>query len=577
MASLKDRLIEVLLSRRLVTKAQLDGVLAQQQAQGGSLQKLLVERKLVSESDLLAAMSQGLGIPPISLSRMRADPSLKGLISRELATQYELIPISCIGQTLTVAMADPLNIFALDTLTTMTGLSVNALLSTSSDIREAIDHLYGMGVEETLREIVHKAEAESLQVIEATGAEKTDEADATHLLKQTQEAPVVKFTDALLTSAVRMRASDLLIEPREKDVRVRFRVDGVLQEGKAPARQLHAGIVSRIKIMSELNIAERRLPQDGHFTFRVDERAIDFRVSILPTSFGGAVALRVLDKSAVKLDLKTLGFSARDLEQITACAKRPHGMILATGPTGSGKTTTLYALLKMIETPEKNIVTVEDPVEFELGGINQVSARPDIGLTFAAALRSILRQDPDIIMVGEIRDAETADMAIKSALTGHLVLSTLHTNSAVGTIIRLVNMGLEPFLINSSLTAVIGQRLVRKVCTSCAEAYRPAPGVAAKLGLVDKAGAPLELARGVGCRSCFKSGYLGREVIAETLVMTPEIRELVLRRAPGREIEQLARKQGMKTLREEGLAKAAAHVTSLEEVFRTTIGEALET
>jgi len=577
MASLRDRLIEVLLSRKLVAKPELDEIVARQRAQGGSLQKLLVERKLISESDLLAAMSQGLGIPPISLSRMKPDPTLKGLISRELATQYELIPISCIGQTLTVAMADPLNIFALDTLTTMTGLSVNALLTTSSDIRDAIDHLYGLGVEESLREIVDKAESEALEVIQGSAVEKPDESDPARLLSQTQEAPVVKFTDALLTSAVRMRASDLLIEPREKNVRVRFRVDGVLQEGKAPPRQLHAGIVSRIKIMSELNIAERRLPQDGHFTFRVDQRPIDFRVSILPTSFGGNVAVRVLDKSSVKLDIRTLGFSEWDLEQITKCAKRPHGMVLATGPTGSGKTTTLYALLKLLDAPEKNLVTVEDPVEFELGGINQVSARPDIGLTFAASLRSILRQDPDIIMVGEIRDAETGDMAIKSALTGHLVLSTLHTNSAVGTITRLVNMGLEPFLINSSLTAVIGQRLVRKICVSCSENYRPPQGMAEKLGLVDKSGQPLELARGVGCRTCFKSGYVGREVIAETLVMTPETRELVLRQAPARELEQAARKQGMKTLREHGLAKVAAHITTLEEIFRTTIGETVET
>ncbi|MDP3703113.1 MAG: ATPase, T2SS/T4P/T4SS family [Candidatus Omnitrophota bacterium] len=577
MASLKDRLINVLRARALVSQEKLDEVLEELRAHGGSLQKLLIARKLVSERDLLAAMSEGLGIPPISLTRMKPDPNLKGLISRELATQYELVPISCMGQTLTVAMADPLNIFALDTLTTMTGLSINALLTTSSDIREAIDHLYGLGVEETLREIVHKQEADALLVIQGSAAEKVDETDPSRLLSQTQEAPVVKCTDTLLTTAVRMRASDLLIEPREKDVRVRFRVDGMLQEGKAPPRHLHAGIVSRVKIMAELNIAERRLPQDGHFTFRVDQRAIDIRVSILPTSFGGNVALRVLDKAAVKLDLATLGFSARDLEQISACSQRPHGMILATGPTGSGKTTTLYALLKLIDAPEKNIVTVEDPVEFELEGINQVNARTDIGLTFSASLRSILRQDPDVIMVGEIRDAETADMAIKSALTGHMVFSTLHTNSAVGTIIRLVNMGLEPFLINSSLTAVIGQRLVRKICASCAEKYRPAQGIAAKLGLIDPSGHPIELVRSVGCRTCFQSGYVGREVIAETVVMTPETRELVLRRAPARELEQVARKQGMKTLRDHGLAKAIAHVTTLEEVFRTTIGDTVET
>ncbi len=576
MASLKERLVNVLLARELVTPAQLEKALAIQKKQGGNLQKILVQEGIVTEGDLLAAMSQGLGIPPISLMRMKLDPSLKTLISREIASQYELVPVSCIGQTLTIAMADPLNIFALDTIKSMTGLRINTLLAGSKDIRDAIDMFYGTGVEETLREMVQKAETNALEII-AGGKLKDDDIDASHLLTQTQDAPVVKFTDAILTTAVRLRASDVLIEPREKDVRVRYRVDGMLQEGKAPPKQLHAGVVSRIKVMSELNIAERRIPQDGHFALTVDARAIDFRVSILPSSFGGNVCVRVLDKGAIKLDINKLGFSPRDLEKIKACARRPHGMILSTGPAGSGKTTTLYALLKMIDAPEKNIVTVEDPVEFELEGINQVNAKPDIGLTFAGSLRSILRQDPDVIMVGEIRDAETADMAIKSALTGHLVLSTLHTNSAVGSVVRLTNMGLEPFLINSSLTAVIGQRLVRRVCSHCAERYRPAQGVAAKLGLLDKNNQPAELVRGVGCRSCFKSGYAGREVIAETLVISPAIRELVLRRASEREIEQVARKEGMETLRERGLAKAVAHITTLEEVFRTTIGDAVET
>jgi len=572
MASLKDRIVQVLLSRQLVKQDQLDEALALQQAHGGSLQKILVDRGMVKEEDLLAAISQGLGIPAMNLSRLKLDPALKGLISREMATQYELVPVSCIGQTLTIAMADPLNIFALDTVTTMTGLAINPMLTSSKDIRDAIDQYYGTGVEDTLRDMVQMAESKSLEII-ADAKEKEEEPDAAHLLTQTQEAPVVRFTDALLTTAVRLRASDLLVEPRERDIRVRYRVDGVLQPGQAPPKQLHAGIVSRLKVMAELNIAERRLPQDGHFTFHVDERPIDFRISILPSSFGGNVCVRVLDKSAVQLNLDKLGFSAGDLEKLKVCAKKPHGMILATGPTGSGKTTTLYALLKLIDRPERNIVTVEDPVEFELAGINQVGARVDIGLTFAAALRSILRQDPDVIMVGEIRDAETADMAVKSALTGHLVLSTLHTNSAVGSIVRLTNMGLEPFLINSCVTAVIGQRLVRRVCPKCREPYRPAKGLAVKLGLVDKKGDPLELVRGAGCRSCFQSGYAGREVLAEVLIMTPETREVVLRRGSEREIETAARKQGMKTLREEGLAKAAAHITSLEEVFRTTIGE----
>lgn len=573
MASLKERIVNALVSRGLVKPEQLEEALAQQRAKGGSLQKLLVERDLVKEADFLAAVSQGLGIPPISLSRMKLDPNLKSLISRDLALQYEVIPVSCIGETLTIAMADPLNIFALDTVAASTGLTINPLLTTSKDVREAIDQYYGTGVEETLREIVRKAESESVEIVSGS---KAEESDMERLLRQTQEAPVIKFADALLTKAVRVHASDLLIEPMEKRVRVRFRVDGVLQEGQAPPKQLQAAIISRIKIMSELNIAERRMPQDGHFKFKVDDRVVDFRVSILPAAFGGNVCLRILDKGEIKLNLDTLGFEPRDLERLKECATRPHGMILATGPTGSGKTTTLYALLKLIDSPDRNIVTVEDPVEFELERINQVNTRAEIGLTFARALRSILRQDPDVIMVGEIRDTEAADMAVKSALTGHLVLSTLHTNSAAGSIVRLVNMGIEPFLLNSCLMAAVGQRLVRKICSKCLETYKPAKGIAGKLGLVDERGEPLELTRGKGCRSCFQSGYAGREVIAEVLILTPEIRELVLRRAQERDVEAMARKQGMKLLREQGLAKVAQHVTTLEEVFRTTVGEVVE-
>jgi type IV pilus assembly protein PilB len=574
MASLQKRIIDALLSRGLLTAEQMEEVLAVQRTQGGSLQALLTERGLVSEADLVAAISQGVGIPPINLSRMKLDVGLKALIPRDLAFQYQLVPVSCTGQTLTIAMADPLNVFALDTLATMTGLSISAVLATPKDVRDTIDTYYGTGVEETLREMVKKTESNSHAVI-TSSVELEEQSEAEQLLRQTQEAPVIKLTDALLTRAVRVHASDLFIEPREKSVRVRYRVDGILQEGPAPPKHLHPAVVSRIKVMSELDIAERRMPQDGHFNFRVDERAIDFRVSILPSSFGGNVCIRILDKGEVKLDIDTLGFSPQDLERLKACAQRPHGMLLSTGPTGSGKTTTLYALLKMIDSPQKNIVTVEDPVEFNLGGINQVNVKADIGLTFAKALRSILRQDPDVIMVGEIRDADTADMAIKSALTGHLVLSTLHTNSAAGSVVRLVNMGMEPFLINSCVMAVVGQRLVRKVCPKCLERYRPPKGMADKLGLVDGKGEPLELVRGVGCRACFTSGYAGREVIAETLIMSPQVRELILRRSPERDVQDAAHKEGMKTLREQGLAKAAAHITTLDEVFRTTIGEAV--
>jgi len=573
MATLKERLVQILVSNHLLKPEQLEEALKVQQAQGGSLQKILVQRGFVNEPDLMSAISQGLGIPPISLTRVRVDPALRALIPRELAKQYQLVPVSCLGQVLTVAMADPLNIFALDTLTTMTGLTINPLLTSDKDIEEAIDLYYGTGVEETLREIVKEAE---LSAIELMASKSDEETDAERLLRLTQELPVIRLTDALLTKAVRLRASDLLIEPMESKVRVRYRVDGVLQEGDAPPKPMQQAVISRLKVMADLNIAERRLPQDGHFRFGVEDRGVDFRISVLPASFGEKVCLRVLDKSQIKLSLGDLGFSLEDLEKMKACAQRPHGMILATGPTGSGKTTTLYAILKEIDQPEKNLVTVEDPVEFQLEGINQVTARPDIGLTFARALRAILRQDPDIIMVGEIRDAETADMAVKSALTGHLVLSTLHTTTATGSVVRLMNMGVEPFLINSCLMVVIGQRLVRRVCGKCKQVYRPSQGMAKKLGLLNPNGEPFELARGAGCHGCAQSGYRGREVIAEVLLITPQIRELILRRAPEREIEEKARALGMRTLREHAIQKVTAHVTSLEEMFRTTIGEVVE-
>lgn len=574
MISLKERIFDLLVSNKLLKADQLEEALKIQRTQGGSLQAILVERQFVKEADLLSALSQGLGIPTVRLGRIKLDPSLRTLIPREIAKQNLVVPVTSMGQTLTVAMADPLNVFALDTLATMTGLMINPLLTTPKEIQEAIDLYYGTGVEETLEAISKETEA-AVEILQAKEAE--DETDSARLLKLTQELPVVRLTDALLTKAVRMRASDLFIEPMERTVRVRYRVDGVLQEGEAPPKQLQQAVVSRIKIMAELNIAERRLPQDGHFRFHVDKRRIDLRVSVLPASFGEKVVLRVLDKTQIKLDLRELGFAQEDLKKLDKCAERPHGMILATGPTGSGKTTTLYALLKLIDEPAKNLVTVEDPVEFDLEGINQVAVKPEIGLTFAATLRSILRQDPDIIMVGEIRDSETADMAVKSALTGHLVLSTLHTNRAAGSIVRLVNMGMEPFLINSCLMVVVNQRLVRKLCSRCKEPYQPSKAMAKQLGLLEARGEPLTIAKQVGCQACMNTGYRGREVIAEVLPMSPAIRELVLRRAQERQVEDAARKEGMQTLREHALKKVREQVTSLDEVFRTTIGETVET
>ncbi len=575
MSSLKDRIMEVLESRELLTKEQLDKAVTIQHTEGGSLQKILVDQGFLNEADLLAAISQGLGIPPISLARLKFDSSLASLLDRNMAKLYEVVPVSKMGQTLTVAMADPLNIFALDTIATKTGLNINPLLTTHQDIMDAIERYYGSGVEASLQEVIDKAESGALEFFQEP--EESGASDAESLLRQTQETPVIKFTELLVAQAVRIKSSDILIEPREKSVRVRYRVDGMLQEGQSPPKSMHNAVVSRIKVMSDLDIAERRVPQDGHFMFNTDGRYVDLRVSILPSCFGETVCMRVQDKSNQSLNIETLGFSEFDVERLKAAALKPHGMILTTGPTGTGKTTTLYSMLKLIDQPERNLVTVEDPVEFDLGGINQVNVKPDVGMTFSAALRSILRQDPDVIMVGEIRDAETADMAIKSALTGHLVLSTLHTNSATGTITRLVNMGVEPFLMNSSLIVIAAQRLVRKICLKCAETYIPAKDLADRLGLLDKQGNPVELKKPVGCKSCYQSGYLGREVIAEVLMMSPEIREQVLKGEPEKLIEQTARRQGMKTLREQGLVKAMNHITSLEEVFRTTLGDVVET
>ena len=396
-------------------------------------------------------------------------------------------------------------------------------------------------------------------------------ADSQDLLRLAQETPVIKIANVLLGEAIKRRASDLLIEPLENSLRIRYRVDGILEEAKAPPKSMQNALISRIKVMSQLNIAERRLPQDGRFKVKIGQRMVDFRVSIIPSSFGEKVALRVLDKKALMLEMDKLGFEQEAVKKIEEASSRPHGMILMCGPTGCGKTTTLYSILKHIDRPEKNIITVEDPVEYQLPGINQVTYREDIGLTFASALRSILRQDPDIIMVGEIRDSQTADIAIKSALTGHLVLSTLHTTDAAGSIVRLLNMGIEGFLIASSLIMVGAQRLVRKLCSTCKESYELGQDLKKKLGL--NADGKLLFYRPKGCEACNNTGYIGRIGIIEVLMLTPAIKELVMKKASEAEIKIAARKAGMATLRENGLAKVKAGITSLEEVMRVTAGD----
>ena len=566
MSSLRERLQEILIKNKLISEDDLKLALQVQKEQGGRLSDCLVKLSLISEKDLLVALSEGLGFPPISLARFKIDSDVLKLISKDMAKHYQILPVAKMGHTLTVAMADPLNIFAIDDLKSLTGFEINPIIAQQREILQAIEHYYEEPATQAIDDIIKDITDMDIEVVRAT---KETGPDTQELVRLTKEAPVIKITNLLLEKGIEMNASDILIEPSERQMRVRIRIDGMLREIEAPPLKFHASVVSRVKVMAELDIAEHRLPQDGRFKVKVSDRFVDFRVSVLPSFYGEKVALRILDKSTATLDLDRLGFDNKTLASIKSSSDRPHGMVLACGPTGSGKTTTLYSILKYVDSPEDNIVTVEDPVEYQLEGINQVSIRPEIGLTFASCLRSILRQDPDIIMVGEIRDFETMDIAIKSALTGHLVLSTLHTTTAAGSVIRLVNMGVEPFLITSSIVCIINQRLVRKICESCKEAYPLSDAMYETLGIV-KGKNPVMAYRGKGCKKCFNIGYLGRIVLGEILTLSPAVKELILKKAQEHELKAVARREGMQTLRENGVQKALEGVTSLEEILRVT-------
>ncbi|MDP2921819.1 MAG: ATPase, T2SS/T4P/T4SS family [Candidatus Omnitrophota bacterium] len=567
MYSLKERLIELLINNKVISKAQLDKALKIQKEKGGSLKNILVHAGFITEKDLMSALSQGLGIPPISLARFKIDQELLKLIPRDIANKYQVMPVSKVGNMLTVAISDPLNIFAIDDLRSMTGMEIGIIIASQKELQDAIDQYYGESTHEAIEELMADLKTQEIEIIHV--GEEEEKVDSARLFKLVEEAPVVKLTNMILENGIKTKSSDILIEPMENSLRIRYRVDGVLKESEPLPKNTHESIVSRIKVMSELNIAERRLPQDGRFKLQINNNYVDFRVSILPSSKGEKVALRILDKSQAMLDINKTGFSEETLDKLKKCASRPHGMILVCGPTGSGKTTTLYSLMKYVHSPEKNLITVEDPVEYQIEGINQVTARPEVGLTFASALRSILRQDPDVIMIGEIRDFDTVDIAIKSALTGHLVLSTLHTTTAAGSVVRLVNMGCEPFLISASLISIVSQRLIRRLCPKCREEYHAPDVLCNKLGIMANA----KFYRAKGCPACLNTGYSGRIGICEALVMSPAIRELVLKRARENEIKKIARSEGMKTLREDGIAKVLAGVTSLEEILRVTVAD----
>lgn len=569
MPSLKDRIIQILVEDKLISKDKLDDALRLQREKGGySLRDILVGAKLIDEDKLLAAMSKVFSKPSIDISRFKITPELLKLIPVNICKQYQIIPLALLADTITLAMADPLNILALDDVKALTGYKINPIIADSRRIAQALERWFDKSSSKAMIEdLLEGISDENIELIQES---KEVELSLDDLGRLSRQAPVVSFVNRLLEQAVGLKVSDILIEPQEAKLRIRLRIDGMLKEQPENPKTMSPLVVSRLKVMSGLDIAEHRLPQDGRFKLKVGERDVDFRVSVLPSSWGEKVAIRVLDKAQVKLDIDALGFQDNPLAGLKKCSFRPYGMVLVTGPTGSGKTTTLYSLLKLVDRPKINIVTVEDPVEFQIPGINQVSIQPEIGLTFSSCLRSILRQDPNVIMVGEIRDSETADIAIKSALTGHMVFSTLHTTTASGAVVRLVNMGIEPFLINSAVSCIVAQRLSRVLCPNCKEKYELKDDLIARLKLTSRPNEPHLFFRPKGCRECYNTGYRSRIILAEILVISQAIKELILNKAQEHKIKQCARAEGMQTLREDGLFKARAGITSLEEVMRVT-------
>jgi type IV pilus assembly protein PilB len=560
------RLGDMLVKASLITREQLNQALQQQQTAGGRIGTNLVKLGLISEDDITSFLSRQYGVPSINLSHFEIDGTVIKLIPSEIAQKHQVIPINRTGNVLTVAMADPSNIFAIDDIKFMTGFKVEPVVAAETSIKNSINKYYdSAGLVEDIMKGFDDKDVEAMR-------DEEDAVNAAELGKAAEDAPVVKLVNLILTDAIKKGASDIHIEPYEKSFRVRYRVDGMLYDVMQPPLRLKAAITSRVKIMSQLDIAERRLPQDGRIKIKMGGKEMDYRVSTLPTLFGEKVVMRLLDKGNLQLDMTKLGFGQQALKDFEYGLDMPFGMVLVTGPTGSGKTTTLYSALNRLNTVDTNIMTAEDPVEFNLAGINQVQTKAEIGLTFAAALRSFLRQDPDVIMVGEIRDYETAEIGVKAALTGHLVLSTLHTNDAPSTISRLLNMGVEPFLVAASCNVILAQRLARRICKSCSEPVMiPAPALM-NVGFNPEETKTLKTFKGKGCGACSNTGYKGRVALYEVLLIKDNIKEAVLQGVSAMELRELGRKNGMQTLREAGLQKIQEGMTTVEEILRVTTG-----
>ncbi len=564
----KSKLGEILIKNNIITRKALNEALkVQEKYPDKRIGEILIEKKYLSDEELLNALSLQFGIPVVDLSNYEIREDIVKILPQDMIKKYKVIPINRFGNTLILAVDDPTDISAIDDIKFFTGYNIDIVIASTSAIRDTIDKILdNVSSLEQVEQNFH------LEDIEFEDISDEDETDLNLLETETKQGPVVKLVNYILTEAVKKKVSDIHIEQYEKSFRVRYRIDGVLSEFMKLPLKLRSAIVSRIKIMSHMNIAERRVPQDGRIKLKYGKKQeIDFRVSTLPTLFGEKVVLRLLDKSNLNLDLRVLGFEQRELELFKKAIAKPYGMILVTGPTGSGKTTTLYSALSELNTIDVNISTAEDPVEYNLEGINQVQIRENVGLTFASALRSFLRQDPDIILVGEMRDLETAEIGIKAALTGHLVLSTLHTNDAPGTVTRLVDMGVEPFLISSSLLLVVAQRLARKICQNCKTEYKIDKKVLLRYGVKEEELDTFKVYKGEGCDVCNSTGYKGRVALYEVMGISDDLKELIARGANTQELKELANKEGMKNLREVGLMKVNQGITTLEEISRVTI------
>jgi type IV pilus assembly protein PilB len=568
--SFGERIADVLMEEGLLLPNQLQEAVAIQKAEGGRLLKILTERQFVTEQDMAFSMGRCLNTPPINLAKLRVPEEIMSIIPREMAKANKLVPIARLNGKLFVAMADPTNVLAVDDLKRRVQLEIVPMIATERAVSEALSGVHAAGMSAAMKKAAERAAEEAAQSADSVEVQsaKREDIDLDRLAHDSEDAPVIKIVNLILAQAVKEKASDIHIEPFQNTLKLRYRIDGELIPAESPPKALQLAITSRIKILAGLNIAERRVPQDGRFRIRVLGKEIDLRISILPTAHGEKIVIRILDKSSLTASIDQMGMDADTLSKFQKAIDAPHGMILVTGPTGSGKTTTLYSVLQELNSPQYNIVTVEDPIEYELAGVNQVAVRPDIGLDFASALRSILRQDPDIVMVGEIRDNETADIAVKAALTGHQVLSTLHTNDAAGAITRLDDMGIEPFLISSSILMACAQRLVRRICSNCKEEFVPEPEIIEKLALKDVK--ETLFYHGSGCDRCKGRGYSGRAALIEALPISEAVRRLIIKRASAAIIKNQAVTEGMKTLRMVGIEKALEGVTTLEEVWRVT-------